>query len=148
MLTLRRNPDADQSESYNILFERRYVGRISYVGAGAPKDRPWFWGLECHEWQGSDRPQYGNVANLDAAKAAFRAAWEKGPSDYERAGCSSNFASIARAHEALGLPVEVTDAPTYQAYSNSVNPIIAKHGGKFIVRGGKTLSGAGERLNG
>ncbi len=78
MLTLRRNPDADQSESYNILFERRYVGRISYVGAGAPKDGPWFWGLECHEWQGSDRPQYGNVANLDAAKAAFAQRGRKG----------------------------------------------------------------------
>ncbi len=30
-----------------------------------------------HEWQGSDGPQYGNVADLEAAKAAFRTAWEK-----------------------------------------------------------------------
>ena len=30
--------------------------------------------------------------------------------------------------------VEVTDAPTYQKYSESVNPIIAKHGGKLRVR--------------
>ncbi len=44
----------------------------------------------------------------------------------------------------LVAEVEVTDATTYQAYSNSVNPIIAKHGGKFIVRGGKTLSVAGD----
>jgi uncharacterized protein (DUF1330 family) len=38
----------------------------------------------------------------------------------------------------------VTDAPTYQTYANSVNQITAKHGGKFIVRGGKALSVAGE----
>ncbi len=44
----------------------------------------------------------------------------------------------------LVAEVEVTDAPTYQRYAAAVNPIIAKHGGKFIVRGGKTLSVAGE----
>jgi len=41
-------------------------------GAGAPKDAPWFWGLEFHQWQGSDGPQYGNAATLEAAKQAFR----------------------------------------------------------------------------
>ena len=41
------------------------------------KDAPWFWGLEFHEWQGSDGPQYGHVATLEAAKQAFRAAWER-----------------------------------------------------------------------
>ncbi len=79
MLTLKRNPDADQKESYLVYFRGRYVGRIFYVGAGAPKDRPWFWGLEFHEWQGSDGPQYGNVADLEAAKAAFRGAYERRP---------------------------------------------------------------------
>ncbi len=84
MLTLKRNPDAaDQEDSYLVYFEGRYVGRIFYVGAGAPKDRPWFWGLEFHEWQGSDGPQYGNVADLEAAKAAFRAAWERRPKPIE-----------------------------------------------------------------
>jgi hypothetical protein len=39
------------------------------------------WGLEFHEWQGSDGPQYGQVADLDAAKAAFRAAWERRPTN-------------------------------------------------------------------
>jgi len=39
-LILKRNPDADQSDSYNVFFEGRYVSRI-----GAPKDAPWFWGL-------------------------------------------------------------------------------------------------------
>jgi hypothetical protein len=33
------------------------------------QDTPWFWSLEFHEWQGSDGPQYGNVADLEAAKA-------------------------------------------------------------------------------
>jgi len=36
-------------------------------------------GLEFHEWQGSDGPQYSNVATLEAAKQAFRAAWDRGP---------------------------------------------------------------------
>jgi len=39
-LILKRDPDAVQSEHYDVLFEGRYVGRI-----GAPKDAPWFWGL-------------------------------------------------------------------------------------------------------
>jgi len=33
-------------------------------------------GLDFFEWQGSDGPQYGNVATLEAAKQAFRAAWD------------------------------------------------------------------------
>ncbi len=78
-LTLKRNPNATQDESYNVFFEGRYVGRIFYVGAGAPKDAPWFWGLEFHEWQGSSGPQYGNVVDLEAGKQAFRAAWERRP---------------------------------------------------------------------
>ncbi len=79
MLTLRRNPDADQEESYLVYFRGRYVGRIFYVGAGAPKEAPWFWGIEFHEWRGSDGPQYGNAANRDAAMKAFRAAWGRRP---------------------------------------------------------------------
>jgi hypothetical protein len=43
----------------------------------ALREAPWFWGLEFHEWQGSDGPQYGNVASLEAAKQAFRAAWDR-----------------------------------------------------------------------
>jgi hypothetical protein len=73
MLTLKHNPDADQEDSFLVLFEGRYVGRIFYAGASGPKDRPWFWCVEFHEWQGSHVPQYGNVANLEAARAAFRA---------------------------------------------------------------------------
>jgi hypothetical protein len=49
------------------------------LALGAPREQPWFWGLEFYEWQGSDGPQYGNVADLDAAKAAFRKAWERRP---------------------------------------------------------------------
>ena len=40
--------------------------------------------------------------------------------------------------------VEVIDPTTYKTYLMGTNPIIARHGGKFIVRGGKTLSLAGE----
>ena len=69
-LILKRNPDADQSESYNVLFEGRHVGRIYKAVSHAPREAPWFWGLEFHEWQDSDGPQYGNVATLEAAKQA------------------------------------------------------------------------------
>jgi len=43
----------------------------------ASRETPWFWGLEFHEWQGSDGPQYGNVANREVAMQAFRAAWDR-----------------------------------------------------------------------
>ena len=42
-----------------------------------PREAPWFWGLEFHEWEGSDGPQYGQVATLEAAKQAFRVAWDR-----------------------------------------------------------------------
>ena len=76
-LILKRNPDAEYSESYNVLFEGRHVGRIYY--ANRPLDTPWFWGLDFFEWQDSDGPQYGHVASLEAAKKALRAAWERRP---------------------------------------------------------------------
>ena len=68
MLLLRRNVEDEEPESY--------VGRIFYAGAGAPKDRPWFWGLEFHEWQGCKGPQYGNAEDRATAMAAFKATWE------------------------------------------------------------------------
>jgi hypothetical protein len=73
-LILKRDKDYAQGEGYLVYFAGRCVGRIFNATAGAPKDQPWFWGLSFHEWQGSSGPQYGNVADLDAAKAAFRAA--------------------------------------------------------------------------
>src|SRR3974390_565959 len=68
-LILKRNPDATYVESYNVLFEGRYVGRIYKAVSHAPREAPWFWGLEFHEWQGSDGPQYGNARSC---KAGFR----------------------------------------------------------------------------
>ena len=78
-LILKRNPDARYTESYNVLFEGRCVRRIYKPISHAPREAPWFWGLEFHEWQGSDGPQYGQVASLEAAKQAFRAAWDRRP---------------------------------------------------------------------
>ena len=70
-LILKRNPDARYTESYNILFEGRHVGRIYEAVSHAPREAPsWFWGLDFFEWQGGDGPQYGNVATLEAAKQA------------------------------------------------------------------------------
>jgi hypothetical protein len=79
MLILKRDPDAVRTESYDVFFEGRYVGCIFKADAYAPREAPWFWGLEFHEWQGSNGPQYGNVANLEAAEQAFRAAWDRRP---------------------------------------------------------------------
>jgi hypothetical protein len=78
MLILKRNPDARYTESYNV-FEGRHVGRIYKAVSHAPRETPWLWGLEFHEWHGSDGLQYGNVATLEAAKQAFRAAWDRRP---------------------------------------------------------------------
>ena len=50
----------------------------------APREAPWFWGLEFNEWQDSDGPQYGQVASLKAAKQAFRAAWDRRPKAGEK----------------------------------------------------------------
>ena len=83
ILILKRNPDAESSESYNVLLEGRYVGRIFKADAYAPREAPWFWGLQFHEWQGSDGPQYGN-ASREAAMHAFRAAWDRRPAHKER----------------------------------------------------------------
>jgi hypothetical protein len=83
-LILKRNPDAVRSEGYHVLFEGRYVGRIYKAVSHAPREAPWFWGLEFHEWQGSDGPQYRNVPTLEAAKQAFRAAWDRRPAHKER----------------------------------------------------------------
>ena len=78
-LTLKRDPDAKRSEGYDVLFEARHGGCIYKAVSHAPREASWFWGLEFHEWQGSDGPQYGNVATLEAAKHAFRAAWDRRP---------------------------------------------------------------------
>jgi len=62
------------SERPNQSGERQCVeGTVSH----APREVPWFWGLEFHEWQGSDGPQYGNVATLEAAKQTFRTVWDR-----------------------------------------------------------------------
>jgi len=61
------------------LNEGRHVGRIYKAVSHAPREAPWFWGLDFFEWQGSDGPQYGKVATLEAAKQAFRATWDCRP---------------------------------------------------------------------
>ena len=82
MLILKRNPDAEYSEGYNVLFEGRYVGRIYKAVSHAPREAPWFWGLEFHEWPGSDGPQYGNAADREAAM--IRAAWGRRPKAHKK----------------------------------------------------------------
>jgi hypothetical protein len=52
-LILKRDPNARYTESYNVLFEGRCVGRIYKAVSHAPRETPWFWGLDFFEWQGS-----------------------------------------------------------------------------------------------
>jgi hypothetical protein len=75
----QRNPDYDDPESYNVLFGGWYVGRIYEAVSHAPREAHWFRGLDFHEWQGSDGPQYGNAATLEAAKQVCRAEWDRRP---------------------------------------------------------------------
>jgi hypothetical protein len=84
MLILKRDPDAVRSEGYILLFEGRCVGRIYKAVSHAPREAPWFWGFDFFEWHGSDGPQYGNVATLEAAKQAFCAAWDLRPAHKKR----------------------------------------------------------------
>ena len=69
VLILKRNPDATTRRGGMHL-----QGRFSRAARS-----PVVWSLEFHEWQGSDGPQYGNAASLEAAKQAFRAAWDRRP---------------------------------------------------------------------
>jgi hypothetical protein len=55
MLILKRNAEARYTESYNVLFEGRHVGRIYKAISHAPREAPWFWGLEFHEWAAMGR---------------------------------------------------------------------------------------------
>jgi hypothetical protein len=62
MLILKRNPDARYTESYNVLFEGRHVGRIYKAVSRASREAPWFSGVEFREWQRKVMPRYqGNL---------------------------------------------------------------------------------------
>ena len=78
-LILKRDPNARYTESYNVPFEGRCVGRIYKAISYAPREAPWFWGLDFFEWQGSDGPRYGNAVDRETAMKAFRAAWDRRP---------------------------------------------------------------------
>jgi hypothetical protein len=69
VLKLRKDREYEQGEGYSVIFEGRSVGRIFFAGAGAPKDRPWFWGLEFHQWQ---RCGGGNMETWRTAKLRER----------------------------------------------------------------------------
>ena len=80
MLILKRNPDARYTESYNVLFEG---------GMLAASTRPFLSHRAKRRGSGASNftsgraamglSQYGNVATLEAAKRAFRAAWDRRP---------------------------------------------------------------------
>lgn len=80
-LTLKRAADVfpdvgwpRTDTDWAVLAEGRVVGIIRQI-VGGPSDGAWFWSLN-----GLGRPQkaseHGQAPTLDAAKAAFRQAWE------------------------------------------------------------------------
>jgi hypothetical protein len=83
MLVLKRNPTAFKRKAttsfLKVGMSAAFTRLIYKANAYAPREAPWFWGLEFHEWQGSDGRQYGNVASLEAAKQAFCVAWDRRP---------------------------------------------------------------------
>lgn len=38
----------------------------------------------------------------------------------------------------LIVDIEIHDVPTFAEYGKQVPPLVAKHGGKYVARGGKT----------
>jgi hypothetical protein len=70
-LILKRNPNADQSEHYNVLFEGRYVGRIYKAVSHAPREAPWFCS-RCRLNRGIVRVQAGGTQS-EPAKARVNA---------------------------------------------------------------------------
>jgi hypothetical protein len=75
MLTLRKNPYADNSEGYLVYADGECIGRI-YYSVATKHYQPWFWGLDHFSWQGCTKPQYGKADTKEAAMAAFRATWD------------------------------------------------------------------------
>jgi len=68
--------DQTPEPAFGPLLHSRHCNISLAIGAaGAPKDRPWFWGLEFHEWLRCSGPQYGNADDREAAMVAFKATW-------------------------------------------------------------------------
>jgi hypothetical protein len=64
------------TNDYDVLADGVVVGRIMHVGAGAPKDAPWFWGLAYGHHR--DRtPTHGYEPTREAAMAAFAKSWRR-----------------------------------------------------------------------
>ena len=63
-MILKRNPDAEYLESYNVLFrtacKSHLLGRFPCTARS-----PVVLGSRFFEWQGSDGPQYGDAATLE-----------------------------------------------------------------------------------
>ena len=74
----------DQCRPVGLSEDVALTGTMQRLEPQVLHEAPWFWGLEFHEWQGSDGPQYGNVATLEAAKQAFRAASDRRPTHKKR----------------------------------------------------------------
>jgi hypothetical protein len=74
-----------QQEDYDVFDGEQNVGRIYCVNAYAGKES-WFWGVS---FQLTGRKSYGDAPTLDAAKAAFKAEYERWQRERRRKKSSS-----------------------------------------------------------
>ena len=111
MLILKRNPDARCTERNNVLFEGRHVGRIYKAISHAPREAPWFWGFEIHEWQGSEAsmekskkkgPTQGPRTSKLIAPTWQRSRLWCGPLEALRQGCDMRAETLIKTTNADG----------------------------------------------
>jgi hypothetical protein len=72
-LILKRAPIGWNQEDYDVVEDGVIVGRIFFLDAVGPKDRPWMW-ASGHNRQ-IRRAAYGYEPTREAAMAAFAKSW-------------------------------------------------------------------------
>jgi hypothetical protein len=72
-LILKRAPIGDNQDDYDVLENGVIVGRIFFLDAVGPKDRPWMW-ASGHNGD-IRRAAHGYEPTREAAMAAFAKSW-------------------------------------------------------------------------
>ena len=74
-LVLKRAPIGWSQNDYDVVEDGVIVGRIFFLDAVGPKDRPWMW-ASGHNRQ-IRRAAHGYAETRDAAMAAFAKSWRR-----------------------------------------------------------------------
>jgi hypothetical protein len=75
-LILKREPIGSNLEDYDVLEDGDVVGRIFFLSAVAPRDRPWMW-ASGHNGD-IERAAHGYEPTREDAMAAFKKSWRRG----------------------------------------------------------------------